>query len=78
MIKNHLLEVNINVIQCKDNVKKPSYPYLVPHPIKDLLGMVPAVNMLMRSLYPGRISALHNSKPSVAIYQLSQQSGRRS
>ena len=55
-IKNHMLEVNQNVIKCKDIGNAPSYPSLVPHPVKDLLGMGPAVDMLMWSLYPGRLS----------------------
>ena len=57
MIKNHLLEVKINFIKCKEIVKSPSYPYLGPNPVKDLLGIGPTVDMLMRSLDPGRLSA---------------------
>ena len=51
MIKNLMLEVKRNVIKCKYIVKAPSYPSLVPHMVKDLLLMVKAVDMLMRSLY---------------------------
>ena len=36
--------------------KAPSYPSLVPHPVKYLLGMGPMLDMLMRSLDPGRLS----------------------
>ena len=55
-IKNHILEVKINVIKCIYIGKSPLYPTLSPHPVKDLLGMGPAVDMLMRSLDPGRLS----------------------
>ena len=56
MINNHLLEVKRNVIKCKDIGKAPSYPSLGTHPVKDPLGMGPAVEMLMRSLDLGRLS----------------------
>ena len=56
-IKNHLLEFKMNVIKCKDIGKASSYLYLGPHPVKDLLGMGLAVEMLMRILDPGRIIA---------------------
>ena len=52
-----MLEVKINVIKCKNIGKVPSYPYFVLRPVKDLLGMGPAVDMLIRSLDPGRLSA---------------------
>ena len=54
--KNNLLEVKVHVIKCKESLKAPSYPYLGLHMVKDLLRMGPAVDMLMRSLEPGRIS----------------------
>ena len=57
MIKNHILEVKINFIKCKDIGKLPSYPYLDPRPVKDLLGMGPEVDMLFRSLDPGSLIA---------------------
>ena len=57
MIKNHMLEFKINVIKCKNIGKLPSYPYLGPHQVKDLLGMGPAVESLLRSLDPGSLSA---------------------
>ena len=57
-INTHLLEVNRHVIKCKDIGKAQSYPPLGPHPVKDMLGMGPAVDMLMRSLETGRFSAL--------------------
>ena len=56
MIKNRMLEVKRNVIKCKDIGKTPSYPSLGTHPVKDLLGMDPEVDMLMQILDPGRIS----------------------
>ena len=56
-IKNHLLEVKINVIKRKNIGKLPLYTYLVPHPVKDLLGMGPAVDILLRSLDPGSLSS---------------------
>ena len=56
-IKNHMLEVNINVINCKYIRKSPSYTYLGPHPAKDMLVMFLAVDMLIQSLYLGRLSA---------------------
>ena len=49
-IKNHMLEFNRNIIKCKDTGKAPSYPSLGLHPVKDLLGMGPAADMLMCSL----------------------------
>ena len=55
-INNHMLEVNINAIKCKEIGKAPSYPSLGPPLFKDLLGMGPALDMLMRSLDPGRLS----------------------
>ena len=55
-IKNHLWEVNRYVTNFKEIGKAPSYLYLVPQPAKDLLGMGPPVDMLMRSLDPGRLS----------------------
>ena len=55
-IKNRMLEVNINVIKCKDIVKTPSYPSFGPQLFKELLGMGLAVEILMRSLDPGRLS----------------------
>ena len=55
--ENHPLEVKINVIKCKDIGKAPSYPPLGPHPVMELLGMGPEVEMLMRILYPVRLSA---------------------
>ena len=54
-IKNHILEVKRNIIKCKDVGKAPSYPSSGPRPVKGLLGMVLAVDMLMRILDPGRI-----------------------
>ena len=36
-------------IKCKDIGKATSYPCLVPHPVKDLMRMVPAVDMLLAS-----------------------------
>ena len=57
-IKNHLLEVNDFFIKRKDIGKAPSYPYLCPHLVKDLLGMGPAVDMLTKSLEQGRISKI--------------------
>ena len=57
MINNHMLEVKINFIKCKDIVKSPSYPYLSHHPVNYLMVMGLAVDMLIRSLYPGRIRA---------------------
>ena len=56
-INNHMLDVKISVIKCKYIGKSPSYPYLVPHPVKYLLGMVLVVYMLMWSLDPERLSA---------------------
>ena len=55
-IKNHLLEVNRNVIKCKDIRKAPSYPTLGPSSVKELLVMGTEVDMLTRSLDTGRIS----------------------
>ena len=49
-INIHMLEVKRNYIKCKDIGKAPSYPSLDPHPVKDLLGMGPVVNILMQSL----------------------------
>ena len=56
-VKNHLLEVKVKFIKCKDIGKAPSYPSLVPHLVKALLVMDLVVDMLMRSLDPGRLSA---------------------
>ena len=56
MIKNYILEVKRNVIKCKDIGKAPSYLSLVHEPVKDILGMSPLVCMLMRILYPERLS----------------------
>ena len=56
-IKNHLLKVNKNVIKCKDIEKAPSYPVLGLRPVKDLMGMEVAVEMLMWCLDLGRLSA---------------------
>ena len=55
MIKYHLVEVNRNVIKCKDTVKAPSYSYLGPHPVEELLGMGLDVDMLMQSQDLGRL-----------------------
>ena len=55
-IKNRLLEVKRNIIKCKDIGKAPPYPSLGTHPVKDMLGMGPTVDMLMRILDPGRLS----------------------
>ena len=57
MIKNHQLEVKINFIKCKDIVKGPSYPSLDPHPVKYLFEIGPPVEMLIRSLDPGKLSS---------------------
>ena len=46
-IKNHILEVKRNFIKFKDIGKAQSYTSLGPHLFKDLLGMGPAVDMLM-------------------------------
>ena len=56
-IKNHMLEVKRNFIKCKYIGKAPSCLSLGPRPLKDLLGMLPEVDMLMRRLDPGRLSA---------------------
>ena len=56
-IKNHMLEVKRNFIKCKYIGKAPSYLSLGTHPIKDILEMGPVVDMLMRRLDPGRLSA---------------------
>ena len=56
-VNNNLLEVKINVIKCKDILMVTSYPSLVCHPVKNLLKIGQAVDMLMQSLYPGRLSA---------------------
>ena len=56
-IKNHMLEVKRKSIKCKYIVKAPSYPSFGPHRVKGLLVIGPAVDMLMRSLYPGSLSA---------------------
>ena len=55
--KNHLLEVNRNVIKCKYIGKAPSYMSLGPQLVKNMLGMGPEVEMLMQSLDPGRLGA---------------------
>ena len=49
-----MLEVKRNVINCKDIVKLPSYLSLGTHPVKYLLGMSPLVDMLVKSIDPGR------------------------
>ena len=64
MIKNHMLEVKINVIKCKGVVKGTSYPSLGPHPVKDLLVMVPMVDILMRSLNPVSLSGFEKFNTS--------------
>ena len=57
-IRNHLAEVNKNVNNCKDTGKVASYPLLGPYLVKDLLGMGPAVDMLIHSFDPGRLITL--------------------
>ena len=60
--KNHLLEVNRNV----PSVNKLERRHRIL--VKDLLGMGPAVDMLMRTLDPGRI----NIFPPYEIYRSSR------
>ena len=56
MNKNHVLDVNRNGIKCKEIVNAPSYPSLGHHSVKYLLEMGLPVDMLLRSLEPGRLS----------------------
>ena len=51
-IKNDMLEVKINVYKCRDIGKTSYYPSLVTHPVKDILGMGPSVDMIVSSLDP--------------------------
>ena len=55
-INNHLLEVKINFTKFKYIGNLTSYLSLNTHLVKDLLGMGPAVDMLMYILDPGRLS----------------------
>ena len=59
-IRNNFSEVKRNLIKCKDIGKAPPYPPLVTRPVKDILVMGQAVDMLMQSLYPGRLSTFAN------------------
>ena len=52
------MEVKINFIKCIDIVKAPSYPSLGPQLVKALLVVGLAVDMLMKSLYTGKLIAL--------------------
>ena len=55
-IKNHLVEVRRNVIKCRYTGKAISYPMLGPNLVRDLLGIVTAVEMLTRILDMGWIN----------------------
>ena len=59
-INNHMLEVKRNVIKCKDIWKALSYPSFCTYPVKDLLVMVPAADILMWSLEPETLVAFEN------------------
>ena len=63
-IKNNLLEVKINVIKCKGIGKAPSYLSFSPHQVNNLLVMGPEVEMLLRNIYPGRLSVFAQFKTS--------------
>ena len=52
MIRNHLSEVKINLRNCNDIGKSFLYKPLCAHPFKDLMVMVTAADMLMKSLEP--------------------------
>ena len=56
-IKDLLLKFNRDVIKCKDIGKALCYPFLGPRLVKDLLGMGPVVDILMRSLEQGILIA---------------------
>ena len=62
-IRNILSEVMINRITCKDIGKAPSYPPVDPHPVKDLLQMVPVVDSLIQSLDYGRLRKFSQLMP---------------
>ena len=53
-IKNNLIELNRNMMKCRYIRDSTSYHSLYPHPVKDLLGTGPEVDMVTRSLDPGR------------------------
>ena len=53
-----MVEVRRNVIKSRDIRKAISYPLLGHNPVKDILWMGPLVDMIIRSLDPGRCNTL--------------------
>lgn len=46
-------EAQKTVARCQDVGKPATYPPLGPYPVPDVVGMGPAMDMLLRSLEPG-------------------------